>query len=145
MSIFHFLLVTKQNMNKWCRFFHKTTKRGLLTCTFVDVTEEKRVQIISGRLLLLHCLYSRAPLNMYATFVLDLNWEFEEKKKKKKHGEYMLQVRNLDLPSSHHYQDRSDTIDLLEGWCEGVVYLKSPGRPNDISSQLGKPCYPWSR
>ena len=24
------------------------------------------------------------------------------------------------------------------GWCEGVVYLTSPGRPTDISLQLGK-------
>ena len=31
------------------------------------------------------------------------------------------------------------------GWCEGVVYLMSPGRPNDIGLQLGKACYPCSR
>ena len=31
------------------------------------------------------------------------------------------------------------------GWCEGVVYLTSPGRPTDIGLQLGKTCCPCSR
>ena len=31
------------------------------------------------------------------------------------------------------------------GWCEGVVYLTSPGRATDIGLQLGKACYPCSR
>ena len=31
------------------------------------------------------------------------------------------------------------------GWCEGVVYLMSPGRLTDIGLQLGKACYPCSR
>ena len=31
------------------------------------------------------------------------------------------------------------------GWCEGVMYLTSPGRPTDIGLQLGKACYPCSR
>ena len=26
------------------------------------------------------------------------------------------------------------------GWCEGVVYLTSPGRPTDIGLQFGKAC-----
>ena len=30
------------------------------------------------------------------------------------------------------------------GWCEGAVYLRSPGRPADIGLQLGKACYPCS-
>ena len=30
-------------------------------------------------------------------------------------------------------------------WCEGVVYLMSPGHPTDIDLQLGKACYPCSR
>ena len=29
-------------------------------------------------------------------------------------------------------------------WCEGAVYLRSPGRPTDIGLQLGKACYPCS-
>ena len=33
----------------------------------------------------------------------------------------------------------------VAGWCEGVVYLTSPGRPTDIGLQLGKACYPCSR
>ena len=31
------------------------------------------------------------------------------------------------------------------GWCEGVLYLMSPGRPTDIGLQLGKACCPCSR
>ena len=31
------------------------------------------------------------------------------------------------------------------GWCEGVMYLMSPGRPADTGLQLGKACYPCSR
>ena len=31
------------------------------------------------------------------------------------------------------------------GWCEGVMYLMSPGRSADIGLQLGKACYPCSR
>ena len=27
------------------------------------------------------------------------------------------------------------------GWCEGVMYLVSPGRPTDIGLQLGRACY----
>ena len=30
------------------------------------------------------------------------------------------------------------------GWCEGAVYLTSPGHPTDIGLQLGKACYPCS-
>ena len=30
-------------------------------------------------------------------------------------------------------------------WCEGGVYLASPGHPVDIDLQLGKACYPCSR
>ena len=30
----------------------------------------------------------------------------------------------------------------MVGWCEGAVYLRSPGRPTDIGLQLGKACYP---
>ena len=29
-------------------------------------------------------------------------------------------------------------------WCEGVMYLTSPGRPTDTGLQLGKACYPCS-
>ena len=45
-----------------------------------------------------------------------------------------------------------NTINLLfsgrrgvVGWCEGVLYLTSPGRPTDIGLLLGKACYPCSR
>ena len=29
----------------------------------------------------------------------------------------------------------------MVGWCEGVVYLTSQGRPTDIGLQLGKACF----
>ena len=31
------------------------------------------------------------------------------------------------------------------GWCEGIVYFTSPGRPTDIGLQLGKACHACSR
>ena len=33
----------------------------------------------------------------------------------------------------------------MVGWCQGVMYLMSPGRPTDIGLQLSKACYPCSR
>ena len=30
-------------------------------------------------------------------------------------------------------------------WCEGVMYLTSPGHPTDIGLQLHEACYPCSR
>ena len=36
-------------------------------------------------------------------------------------------------------------LERVVGWCEGVVYLTSPGPPTDIGLQLGKACYPCSR
>ena len=35
--------------------------------------------------------------------------------------------------------------DGVVGWCKGVVYLTSLGRPIDIGLQLGKACYPCNR
>ena len=32
----------------------------------------------------------------------------------------------------------------VAGWCEGAVYLTSPGCPADIGLHLGKACYPCS-
>ena len=55
----------------------------------------------------------------------------------------MLQVRNLDLPSSHHSQDRSDTIDLLEGWSGGAkmsFILRRRGVQLILAHKLVKPC-----
>ena len=40
------------------------------------------------------------------------------------------------------YGPRSDMG--VVGWCEGAVYLTSPGRPTDFGLQLGKACYPCS-
>ena len=43
--------------------------------------------------------------------------------------------------------NKTDLFIFLEGvvgWCEGAVYLTSPGRPTDIGLQLGKACYPCS-
>ena len=48
---------------------------------------------------------------------------------------------NLDLHYLHRYLFCSVKV---VGWCEGAVYLTSPGRPTDIGLQLGKACYPCS-
>ena len=41
--------------------------------------------------------------------------------------------------------DKCQSYQEVVGWCEGVMYLMSPGRPTDIGLQLGKACYPCSR
>ena len=46
--------------------------------------------------------------------------------------------------SSQHYIDLDKKSMGVVGWCEGAVYLTSPGRPTDIGLQLGKACYPCS-
>ena len=45
----------------------------------------------------------------------------------------------------HCLPTKSVSILGVVGWCEGVLYLTSPGRPTDIGLQLGKACYPCSR
>ena len=40
--------------------------------------------------------------------------------------------------------NKSRQFKRVVGWCEGAVYLTSPGRPTDIGLQLGKACYPCS-
>ena len=40
---------------------------------------------------------------------------------------------------------QSDYFMGVVRWCEGVVYLTSPGCPTDTGLQLGKACYPCSR
>ena len=47
-------------------------------------------------------------------------------------------IRSLGKISLKHYSG-------VVGWCEGVMYLVSPGRPTDIGLQLGKACYPCRR
>ena len=44
-----------------------------------------------------------------------------------------------------HLRAEPPTDKGVVGWCEGVVYLTSLGRPTDIGLQLGKACYPFSR
>ena len=58
-----------------------------------------------------------------------------------------------DLTSGHLSKRKTCTVSTLSvgtvggmiGCGEGVMYLKSPGRPTDIGLQLGKVCYPCSR
>ena len=47
----------------------------------------------------------------------------------------MVRVLHCDFPTN---------LVGVVGWCEGGVYLTSPGRPTDIGLQLGKACYPCS-
>ena len=79
---------------------------------------------------------------------------------KKKHLKiYFSRTKNasrLNLGIQHRglkgYQVDSNDVSRLNfdlsvgvvGWCEGAVYLTSPGRPTDIGLQLGKACYPCS-
>ena len=63
---------------------------------------------------------------------------------------WSLSVRPSVRPSVRHAISSLTTGNLTKllgvvGWCEGVVYLMSPGRPNDICLQLGKACYPSGR
>ena len=50
-----------------------------------------------------------------------------------------------DMLSAAGGCELSTTTWGVVGWCEGVMYLVSPGRPTDIGLQLGKACYRWSR
>ena len=55
--------------------------------------------------------------------------------------ETAIKVRQTIQPN-----DWAFSLDLtgVVGWCEGVMYLMSLGRPADIGLQLGKACYPCS-
>ena len=48
------------------------------------------------------------------------------------------------LISPENRVEISCTLLCMVGWCEGVMYFLSPGRPADIGLQLGKACYPCS-
>ena len=54
---------------------------------------------------------------------------------------------NLSL-NTHDSDDKlmifSYCSQKMVGWCEGVVYLTSPGHPTDTGLQLGKAYYPYS-
>ena len=49
----------------------------------------------------------------------------------------------LHVPIHHQSRKYLRFVGVV-GWCEGAVYLTSPGRPTDIGLQLGKACYPCS-
>ena len=51
----------------------------------------------------------------------------------------LAQVRQYQFVGKLQYKDG------VVGWCEGVVYLTSPGRPTEIGLQLDKACYLCSR
>ena len=52
----------------------------------------------------------------------------------------LLKYSDNSCQSSSNTQKKKGVV----GWCEGAVYLRSPGRPTDIGLQLGKACYPCS-
>ena len=54
-------------------------------------------------------------------------------------------VAQLDLRQTSDQEVAGSTSAAgVVGWCEGAMYLTSPGRPTDIGLQLGKACYPCS-
>ena len=87
----------------------KKKKKQDLFLAHVSYEKESKLYLI--RLLPVHCC------------ILTDRKTKTKKKKKKKNREYMLQLRNLDLPSYHHYQDRCDITELLERQDEAILYL----------------------
>ena len=53
-------------------------------------------------------------------------------------------LRTLQFLTFFFFYLKSSSTGGVVGWCEGAVYLTSPGRPTDIGLQLGKACYPCS-
>ena len=57
----------------------------------------------------------------------------------------MMSGMDLIVDNRNMYVHWSIIVTGVVRWCEGVMYLASPGRPTDIGLQLGKACYPCSR
>ena len=55
-----------------------------------------------------------------------------------------MQVESIQM-STNKILFYKESLGGMVGWCEGVLYLRAPGRPIDIGLQLGKACYPCSR
>ena len=53
-------------------------------------------------------------------------------------------LADISLLQIMRNEDYSMCYGGVVGWCEGVMYLMSLGRPADIGLQLGKACYPCS-
>ena len=60
------------------------------------------------------------------------------------HCQMLLQGLSSSILLSSSWWHPSKLPQRVVGWCEGAVYLRSPGRPTDIGLQLGKACYPCS-
>ena len=56
---------------------------------------------------------------------------------------FLLKLCLLLLLPMPHKNFLTGSVGVV-GWCEGAVYLTSPGCPADIGLQLGKACYPCS-
>ena len=59
--------------------------------------------------------------------------------------QWLLKRIRVSLFMSFRNLTMSVTQQEVVWWCEGVMYLTSPGHPTDIGLQLGKACYPCSR
>ena len=78
------------------------------------------------------------------------SWEVCDKKfylwKRKLHKYWHISMRMLNLSYTIQVIPNVYTkFQGMVGWCEGIVYLTSLGRPTDIGLQLGKASYPCSR
>ena len=59
-------------------------------------------------------------------------------------GSYVTFLLSLLVPQFFIFRCFGKAMLVVVGCGEGVEYLKSPGRPNDIDLQLSKACYPCS-
>ena len=79
-----------------------------------------------------------------------IRWPHVRKKSGKFNSQGEGKVREFILLTQNfryfiHFEHSLHHLLGVVGWCEGVVYLTSQGRPTDISLQLGKACYPCGR
>ena len=54
-------------------------------------------------------------------------------------------MKLLRQKPKHPWLSKMHPVKGVVRWCEGIVFLASPGHPTDIGLQLGKTCYPYSR
>ena len=76
---------------------------------------------------------------------LDADKEMCKKVRNLVYSDRRIQVEEIAQALGISHGSVSTILLGVVRWCEGVVYLKSPGRPTDIGLQLGKACYPCSR
>ena len=116
-----------------------------LSMSAVLLHQRRNAALNTSNLLLSHNKDSlrAAPLNSSSLFGGKIEEVFRANLDDRHHS---LLRANYSGVSANRKRPSSSTLNLgVVGWCEGVMYLMSPGRPADIGLQLGKACYPCSR